>query len=424
MEKKEILFWADSPTCSTGFATVSRNIIKRLHATGKYRFTVLGISYLGTPVDTEKHPYLKYPEQGGLTAAGEGGDVYGFTRLARMLQTDHFDILFILNDTFVMEHAIPKILEIRNRLKRKFKIIFYFPIDSEPKHSWIANTVKLVDYPVTYTEYARELVRKHFTDAEPWNLQVIYHGTDKEAFYPIPGEARKTLRKGIFGPVADRFIVLNVNRNQPRKDFNSMFAAFAKFHKKFPETYLYVLAAMDDAGGNMDEIASQHGLVYGQDWNCPPKDIYGPNQGMPIEAVNQIYNCADLVISTTLGEGWGLSLTESMAVGVPVLGPRHTSVEEILGKNSERGWLIAAGGPDHTIQLPYQDNNRVRPMIHIDEMVDTMIKIMRYPSQSKKKIAAASAWVPTWDDVCHKWLEIFHEAGEAIERERTEGEKT
>ena len=168
----------------------------------------------------------------------------------------------------------------------------------------------------------------------------------------------------------------------------------------------------------MNEIAGQHGLVYGEDWNCPPKGIYGPNHGMPIEAVNQIYNCADLVISTTLGEGWGLSLTEAMAVGIPVLAPRHTSVQEILGENQERGWLIPAGGPDHTTQLPSMDNDRVRPRVHVDEMVELMAKIMRYPGQSKKKIEAATAWVPEWDEVCKEWIAVFKEAGEAIERDR------
>jgi len=409
IEKRiECLMWCDSPTTSTGFATVSKNILKVLNATEKYRFTVLGIAHLGLPFSTQDHPYLEFPKHGGLFSAQEGNDVYGMQKALRLLAGGTFDVLFILNDPFVMKFAIPQIIQLREGLKHKFKIVFYFPTDCQPRKEW-ADTVALVDFPVAYTQFGlgtMQALNEHLAG----KLQFIYHGTDKAIFKPIVGPPRDMLKKTIFGHNAEKFIILNVNRNQPRKDLNSMFQVFAKLHAKRPKTFLYVLAAMNDVGGNLDEIARQHGLTLGVDWECPNPKIYSPNQGMPIENVVQLYAASDLVITTTLGEGWGLSVTEAMACRKPIVAPRHSSLVEIIGDNEERGWLVPAGGFGHTVCQGPQDNNNVRPVVHHDEMVERIKKVIDYPKQSEKKVQAAFDWVPSWEEIGQEWVRVFGKA--------------
>ena len=51
-----------------------------------------------------------------------------------------------------------------------------------------------------------------------------------------------------------------------------------------------------------------------------------------------MYNAADLYLTTSLGEGWGLGVTEAMACHTPVAMPRHTSLAEIgeaLGEGTQ-----------------------------------------------------------------------------------------
>lgn len=408
----EVLFWADAPVTSTGFATVSKNILKVLEATGKYRFTVLGVAYLGIPFDVKEYPYLEYPKHGGIYAASEGGDPYGSGKCLQMLATGEFDILFILNDISVMMPIIPEILKLRKKMERHFKIIFYFPNDGPPKKEW-AQMVEKVDFPVAYTNYGYTGMVKQCPELEG-KLPVIYHGTDKQVFHPFPEEKRLELKKLIFGPHAEKFLIMNINRNNPRKDMNSTFEVFAKLKAKRPNVYLYILGAMNDFGGNLEDIARQHGLVWQQDWCCPNVQLYNPNQGMPIQQVVELYNCADLIMTTTLGEGWGLSLTEAMACKRPLVAPRHSSITEIIGDNEERGWLIASGGFGHTVCQGSRDNNNVRPVVHHEDMVDRIKKIMDYPGQSAKKIEAAFEWVPTWEKVCQKWLEVFEKASPSL----------
>lgn len=412
-DKKKILWFSDSPTCVTGFGNVARNLLKEIFADNKYQLTVIGINYSGEPFDQEEYPYLKPDKNSsldGLWPAMHQGDVYGLVKLIEFIKRGNYDVVFMLQDPFIIKAVMPTIQKLVDELAKKPKFIFYFPIDCTPKKDWIDEAIKLVDYPVTYTEFAK---RELEAIAPIPGLRVIYHGTDTKTFFPIVGQARMAIRAMLFpGMPQDCFLVLNVNRNQPRKDINRTFAAFAKFHKKQPNSFLFIHAQVNDVGGNLTEIAEAHGLIAGKDWSYPDPNVFNNVKGVPAEIVNQLYAASDLVVSSTLGEGWGLSLTEAMACKKPMLFPRHTSIEEIIGANEERGTFIRCGGPDHTIALGQQDNGRVRPMVHVDDFADKMLNISRYPAKYAKKAEAAYEWAQkhTWKAKAEEWKAVFEEA--------------
>lgn len=417
-EKKRILWYSDSPTCITGFGGVARNLLKDICPVGKYDLTVLGINYSGEPFDMDAYPYLKPNKDNALTGlwpAMHNGDVYGMGKFIEFIRRGNFDVIFMLQDPFILKAVMPTITQAFEGLAKRPKFIFYFPIDCLPKADWVTEAIAKTDYPVTYTEFAKQAVNALAPDLK---LKVIYHGVDTKTFYPILGPARKLIRQALFpGLPEDIFVVLNVNRNQQRKDLNRTFAAFAKFHKKATKSFLFIHAALNDVGGNLIEIAEAHGLVAGRDWSYPDPAVFNNVKGVPIEMVNQLYAAADVVVSSTLGEGWGLSLTEAMACKKPVLFPRNTSIQEIIGVNEERGTFIKCGGPDHTIALGVQDNGRVRPLVHVDDFADTLLNIYRYPSKYAKRAEAAYQWVQghTWESKAQEWVKVFDEALEARE---------
>ena len=100
------------------------------------------------------------------------------------------------------------------------------------------------------------------------------------------------------------------------------------------------------------------------------------SSGFPTHILNDIYNSVDAIITTTLGEGWGLSISEGMAVKKPVIAPDHTSISEILGKTNagtaERGILVKT--KDGFVQQ--HDNSRVRPITDAEDMADKMEMVM------------------------------------------------
>ena len=58
MRKIKILVYADSPTCATGFGSVTRNICEALYKSGRYDIDILGINYWGDP---HVFPYRIWP---------------------------------------------------------------------------------------------------------------------------------------------------------------------------------------------------------------------------------------------------------------------------------------------------------------------------------------------------------------------------
>ena len=297
-KKTKILMYADAPTCCTGFSTVARNIAAALYKTGKYEIDIFGINYHGDPYDQKKLPYRIWP---AITNAQH--DPYGRQKFVQMAQQMEFDILFFLQDTFILDFIPPLIGKLKESGK-KFKSICYYPIDGRPKAQWI-NNVNPVDYLVTYTEYAKNLSKEVFPMVQ--DTKVIYHGANVSEYYPVAKEQAQQFKERYLGEKnKDKFIVTNLNRNQQRKDIPRTIAAFKEFKKEVPNSLLYLHMAKKDQGWDLEAVVQAFGLEVTKDVMFP--ENFNVNQGYPINFVNMIYNMSDLIVSTTTGEGFGLCL--------------------------------------------------------------------------------------------------------------------
>ena len=422
--KYNVLFWGDNPAGITGFGKVIKNVIREVYDSEKFIIDVLAIGYLGDPrpIDTYNGVEVKYDLYSPFEM-GRQIDMYGGGKLLSMLNSGRCDILFILQDTFILRTVIDQIIKVRESLreqgKNEFVIVYYYPIDNAkvPK-DWINNVVSKVDIPVTYTNFAKKVSLEN--DPELKDIEVIYHGTDKELFQPYPQNIVESMRKTFWGQgYGERFIILNVNRNQPRKDLHRTFAVYSLVKKLFKDEprqpYLYILANPGDIGGNIIEVASQYGLVWGKDWFSPDPARYNPMLGIDEKQVSMIYNLSDVVISTALGEGWGLSLTEAMASGIPVIFPDHTSISEIIGEGNARGVLVPAGVHENNICLGPPDNNLVRPLVDTKAMADAIFDCYKDYDKYKRTAETSVDWVPSWKQVGQKWKQIFQKAIELKE---------
>ena len=126
--------------------------------------------------------------------------------------------------------------------------------------------------------------------------------------------------------------------------------------------------------------------------------------------VNLLYNCADAVISTTLGEGWGLSITEAMATKTPIIAPDNTSLHEMMADG--RGLLVPSGdSPSAWFSLGPQDNERVRPLMNVAKAADAVEDII---NGTLPNIEAAYEWSRknNWDNICERWIELFDNASD------------
>ena len=151
-KKIRVLALCDSPTAATGFAQVSRNVLRGLHKTGRFEIDVLGINYYGDYYDRESHPYNIYP------AMPQGyADMYGRGRLLNAIAGGEdkaglkplWDIIFTIQDPFIMEGLGMDVpfadqLRITSEMWKRtqdptfwFKWVAYWPVDAEVKENWV-----------------------------------------------------------------------------------------------------------------------------------------------------------------------------------------------------------------------------------------------------------------------------------------------
>ena len=397
-KKNKIIFYGDAPTCATGFGQVSRNILPALHESGRYEVDILGINYWGDPHD---YPFRIWP-----MAVNNNRDPYGRQRLQQHLHDPKldFDILFFLQDTFILEF-LPNLLTSLKDNGKKFKSVFYFPVDGIPKKQWV-EAVNAVDYPVTYSQFAFDQCVAQVPEIET-KLQILPHGINPSVFYPVSPEEAYKFRQQFFGVHSDKFIWLNVNRNQQRKDIPATIRAFKEFKAQRPESLLYLHMAAQDQGWNLPEVIKAFGLDITKDVILPQN--FSPSTGFPLPLLNMIYNACDAVISTCVGEGWGLSWTEAVAVRKPVIFPKNTCLTEWI--TEENGFPYPSGGdPDHITILP-NDNEIPRPTAHVGKMVEQMILVHDNEKERESRAQAGYDMVTSqliWNEhINPRWVELF-----------------
>jgi len=322
-----------------------------------------------------------------------------------MASRTDYDILFLLQDTFIMDF-IPELITHLKQKNHPHRSICYFPVDGIPKSEWVRN-VSYPDRKFAYSEFGKAEAQKAYP--EIGDVDHIPHGVNLNDYYPLDEEKVTAFRNQYFGVLADRFIFTNLNRNQQRKDIPRTLQAFKEFRKQVPESVLYLHMAKQDQGWNLEEVCKAYGFNTTEDVIFP--ENFGPNQGYPREVVNMLYNCSDCVISTCLGEGWGLSWIEAMATKTPVIMPGNTAMIENI--TEDRGWLTKSGtNPSLSTVLPH-DNEVIRPLVDVDDMVEKMLEVYNNKDEVNRRVENAYNWVKEeldWQGkIGQRWVEVFDE---------------
>lgn len=317
---KKILVIADSYTTPTGFSTVVFNIFKNL--TRKFDISQLGVNYYGDP---HQVPWPIYP-------ASMRGDLWGFGRLNEIPDWKP-DLIFILNDVWVIKTYLEGLKRVYKD-KEMPKIVAYFPVDSmEYDIDWFKD-FDIVTQSVVYTKFGYNVCKAVRPNID---FKIIPHGTDTNTFFKIEA-TKENLKRSLYPDKPefydDSFILLNANRNQPRKKIDVTLEAFSLFAQGKPENVkVHMHMGLKDAGFDLVKMSRRFGM---EDRLIITSTTQGV-QTVPLKKLNLIYNATDVGINTSFGEGWGLTNTEHAVTGAPQIVPNHSACQELF---SDCGILI------------------------------------------------------------------------------------
>ncbi len=307
-----ILYWGDSPTVTTGFGVVAKNLLAELQAKG-HTIIILGINHYGSPYDQREFPYKIYPVRPGGPA-----QMYGVDQVWPIVQAEKPDLLFMLNDPWLMLDA----WNIKPNEFPYMKTMAYYPVDAGPfKPSWV-KLLNSLDAQVCYSKFGERVIIESNKGKRPDNLYQIYHGVDTKTYRPVNQQAARNE----LGIPLDAFVVGMVARNQPRKRFDIMLKAFKEFSKDKDDAKLYLHTALHDFGFDLPDLINQFDLAD----KLILTEGLTPARGVDDERLNLIYNSFDVNCLISLGDGFGLPVAESMATACPQLVSGHSCLEELV----------------------------------------------------------------------------------------------
>jgi glycosyltransferase involved in cell wall biosynthesis len=225
------------------------------------------------------------------------------------------DIVIVYNDLMVLNTLLSKIYEIEDR---KFKIVPYVDLVYKNERNIL---IKLLneksDGAIMFCSYWNQVIK---TQGYTKKTYVIEHGFDKMSYYPVDSQ----LARKYFGLPETGFIMMNLNRNQPRKRWDLCLMAFIKFVSLNMDCDAKLMIATPLKGSwDLIDIMTSECNKYGitlQDLQKHLLIIQNPQKLTDFD-INVLYNACDVGINTCDGEGFGLCNFEHGGVGKPQIVP-------------------------------------------------------------------------------------------------------
>lgn len=417
----KILALCDSVTLTTGFGRVAQNLFRRWASAGAV-IDLWGIAFNGWSY--KQHPYVNEIFPGG--AGGQWYQPVNLTLFLGQLQRGGYTHVWIMQDTFLLSpNDFPKGLK---AVCKKFKIhsTLYFPVDAALDPKW-TKIISAVQVAVAYTEYGKAEALEKLKMAGPLtampDIQVLGHGVDTGIYEPFAMEDRAALRENFWtkkwvGP--KDFLMVNVNTNQRRKDVARSLEILAEVRARgVPAKLLMHMAETSGDGLSLAAVAGQLGLRADVDW-AHHGPLFRGSQGAMTEAkMVEMYNTGDCYLTTTLGEGWGLGITEALACGLPVAMPMHTSCAEIylgLTKYSMGNRVIPMAVEPHGLYLE-NDNTRRRQRTDVTDAANQIEAYYKLGTWQERPVLnpEVKEWL-SWDRIAREFLAVMCAPNEILNR--------
>ena len=341
------VLWHADAGCHTGFGRVTHAIAERLVFDYGHDVSVLAVNHEGDYWPSLLRPSEPTPLKLYRPKRYIEKDMWGYSRIIPLLLDIDPDVVVALNDANVLLEMLYENPIDKPRYFMQYRpIIAYLTCDgySLPKE-WL----KL-------TEITNVVTMSKFGQTSYPGSKLVYHGVDTDQFWPVSekpivtstGITLKTKKdcKEAFGFDKQGFLVLRVDKNSGRKDFGATFQALVPFMKRHSDVqvHLHTQTKQMASGVPLEQLIHREPDIDIKRWFFP--GLADSFVGWKQEDLNALYNAADLFISTSRGEGFGLTLAESLACGVPVIAQNVSAITEVVGPG---GRLIE---PDRLITVP------------------------------------------------------------------------
>jgi glycosyltransferase involved in cell wall biosynthesis len=326
----KVLLCATHPNSSNGYSKIAYELAKYLSSKDDIDLTYFGFQNFQKNPQHEKARELPSNVQIYDAFANEKNKQlgFGFEEIESFAVMNKPDLVIIYNDLVVVSNIIDKLNKIENK---KFKICVYMDqvyLCQKKDHIKILNDN--ADFVITFSKYWEGIAKEQGL-TKPTGI--LEHGFNPMLHYPVP----KKIARMFFNLKMEDFIIINANRNQPRKRLDLMMMAFAEIVSRHTIEPIKLLIATAPTGAwNLIEIFERELRLRGLTLEEGMKHvIFIDNpQSLTDEDMNTLFNAADIGINTAMGEGWGLCNQEGAGMGIPQIVPNIGGFKDFLNKDS------------------------------------------------------------------------------------------
>jgi glycosyltransferase involved in cell wall biosynthesis len=318
-QRKKILLICDDIRVHSGIATVAKEIV--LHTAHHFNWVNIG-GAINHPDEGKRFDLS--PDTNKLAELTDSSVIlypvtgYGNPDLIRQLiQIEKPDAIMLITDPryFIW------LFQIENEIRRHIPIAYLNIWDDYPAPHYNKAYYEACDLLMGISKQTVNINRLVLGDkAKNKIIRYIPHGLNDKIFKPLKQEDSQLIefKKQLFGNKKYDFVLFFNSRNIRRKQIPDSLLAYKLFIDQLSDeqakkcAFVLHTAVVDDNGTDLEAIRE---LIL----NDPKYNIIFSSMPLAPEQMNLLYNSSDAQILLTSNEGWGLSLTEALLAGNPVI---------------------------------------------------------------------------------------------------------
>lgn len=411
MNKLKILMCSEASFLSSGFAVYAKELLSRLHATGKYEIAEFA-SYgnVNDPRDVSiKWKYyansVNQNDPRNAEYSARTDNQFGRWRFEKVLLDFRPDVVIDVRDYWMSAYQAV------SPLRKYFHWILMPTVDSKPQQeSWL-DTYLSADAIFTYSDWGAEVLKQQ-TSGKVHYIDTAAPGVDLDIFKPQPKEYKQNLKK-VFNLPPDSIIIGSVMRNQKRKLFPDLCLSFRKLldicQDKYPELgkklYLYLHTSYPDAGWDLPELLKDNRIanrvlftyfcnscnkLYSRSFAGPiigcescgniSCKFSSVTKGVTSQQLSDVYNLFDVYVQYAICEGAGMPQVEAGACGVPVFTVDYSAMVDIINKLSATPIKVKA-------EFKELETKAIRVYPDNDDLVNKLLSFILSTQTNKNKIS-------------------------------------
>lgn len=279
---------------------------------------------------------------------------FGELEIGTFIKQNPQDVIIIFNDNIITSALTQTIMNECGDQKHNFRLVSYMDqVYPYQKKNYIQLLNKYFDSIIAFTPYWEGIARK-LGIRESMPMYHFPHGFDDKLYYPIP----MNIARLYFNFDENAFLVLNLNRNQPRKRWDTTIIAWAEFvemhyqanvknNNKVGKTNKHtrrpiklIVGTMMDGFWDLMDVFENEIKFRDVPWEYAKNTIEGVKapQQLSDRDINILYNSCDVGLNSADGEGFGLCGFENAAIGRPNISSNVGGMREFF--NNQIATLI------------------------------------------------------------------------------------